>query len=545
MKKIKLKIGHRLGVGFGLVIAITIAVAGIGALYLSRSNDSMDEVVNQRFPHGVLINTLKSDFAEIISKMQKIIIENHPQGAHIEISLIEQAVEFITENMAKLEQSGVLLPEERQNITELKSAYAAFLPAKTRFVEIAKTGEIGDLSYFLSTNIYPLSVAYLLRLDALIGQNEELARRQGEAASAIARRALALMLALAGIGCVVAAAIGIVVTRAITRPLKVAVKVAELVAHGDLTMQIEVSSSDETGMLMQSLRDMNDSLIGIVGKVRDGTSSIELASAEIAAGTASLSDRTVQQARALGQTAASITELAATVKQTADNAGLASEQAKAASDTAVQGGGVVTQVVQTMELIKRSSQRIVDIIGVVDGIAFQTNILALNAAVEAARAGSEGRGFAVVAAEVRSLAQRSAEASKEIKILIEDSVQNVDAGSALVASAGKTMDEIVASVQRAAHLMNEISEASREQSSGIDSVHAAIQQMDQMTQQNAEMVEQATSASVALKEQSADLARSVSIFKTPLETAHPGAREEDPPPEPVAAPAVWELVSLA
>ena len=318
---------------------------------------------------------------------------------------------------------------------------------------------------------------------------------------------LGLLASALGMGCAA------YITRAITQPINAAVKVAQTVASGDLTSHIEVHTTEETGQLLQALKDMNSSLVNIVGQVRSGTETIATASTEIASGNLDLSSRTEEQASSLEETASSMEELTATVRQNADNAQQANQLALSASGVAVKGGEVVGKVVETMDAINDSSRKIVDIISVIDGIAFQTNILALNAAVEAARAGEQGRGFAVVASEVRNLAQRSAAAAKEIKTLIGDSVVAVDAGSKLVGEAGNTMAEIVASVQRVTDIMAEISLATQEQSSGIDQINQAIGQMDQVTQQNAALVEEAAAAAESLQEQSGQLAGVVSVFK--------------------------------
>jgi methyl-accepting chemotaxis protein len=292
-----------------------------------------------------------------------------------------------------------------------------------------------------------------------------------------------------------------------------ALAAARQVADGDLTGKIEVRSGDETGQLLEALKLMNGSLVKIVGEVRQGTDAIATASGQIASGNQDLSSRTEEQASSLEQTAASMEELTSTVKQNADNARQANQLAVSASSVAVKGGAVVSQVVDTMGAINTSSRKIVDIISVIDGIAFQTNILALNAAVEAARAGEQGRGFAVVAAEVRNLAQRSAAAAKEIKTLIDDSVGKVDEGSKLVGEAGRTMEEIVDSVKRVTDIMAEITAASQEQTSGIEQINQAITQMDQATQQNAALVEEASAAAQSLQEQAQGLSIAVGVFK--------------------------------
>ena len=307
--------------------------------------------------------------------------------------------------------------------------------------------------------------------------------------------------------------VGYWLVRAISGPIDEAVSIAQKVALGDLTQNIVVESSDETGKLLQALKDMNDSLVRIVGEVRGGTDTIATASNEIASGNLDLSQRTETQASSLEETASTMEELTSTVKQNAENARQANQLVVSASEHAIKGGAVVGNVVQTMSSIKESSRKIVDIIGVIDGIAFQTNILALNAAVEAARAGEQGRGFAVVAAEVRNLAQRSAAAAKEIKALISDSVEKVEAGSKQVDDAGSTMNEIVTSVQHVADIMSEISAASQEQSSGIEQVNLAITHMDEVTQHNAALVEQAAAAAQSMQDQAANLAMVVSVFK--------------------------------
>ena len=305
----------------------------------------------------------------------------------------------------------------------------------------------------------------------------------------------------------------VLVTRTTVRSMGHAVKVAQTVAAGDLTSRIDVTSSDETGQLLQALKGMNDSLIKIVGEVRGGADTIVSASGQIATDNQHLASRTEEQASALAETASSMEQLTATVKQNADNAHKANDLAVSASEVAIKGGSVVSQVVGTMTSINESSKKIVDIIGVIDGIAFQTNILALNAAVEAARAGEQGRGFAVVASEVRNLAQRSAAAAKEIKTLIGDSVGKVDAGSKLVDQAGATMHEIVTSIRRVTDIMADITSASQEQHAGIEHVNQAIAQMDKTTQQNAVLVEEAATAAQSMQYQAGNLVQVVGVFK--------------------------------
>ncbi|MET3131154.1 methyl-accepting chemotaxis protein [Oxalobacteraceae bacterium GrIS 1.11] len=331
---------------------------------------------------------------------------------------------------------------------------------------------------------------------------------------------LAIIIASAVIAGV--AGMGLMLAHKLVSALREAVKIAQTVAAGDLTYAIVVKSRDETGQLLQALKDMSNSLVQIVGRVRSGTDTIATASGQIASGNLDLSSRTEQQASSLEETASSMEQLTSTVKQNAANARQANQLAESASDVALQGGAVVSQVIETMSSIDASARKIVDIIGVIDGIAFQTNILALNAAVEAARAGEQGRGFAVVASEVRNLAHRSAAAAKEVKTLISNSVEQVDAGSKLVNQAGATMDEVVASVKRVSSIIGEITNAGQEQSSGIEQINQAITQMDAVTQQNAALVEEAAAAAASLQDQASTLAQVVSAFKINL--AHAPAR---------------------
>lgn len=373
-------------------------------------------------------------------------------------------------------------------------------PALTQLVDVARP--LGD------------------KLDALMSKLVE--RKNANAdelnheTSEIYSRIRVLLISLTVGGVLAGIAIGWLLSRSLTRQLggepAHAAQIAGRIAQGDLTVAINTQANDRTS-LMAAMQTMRDSLVGIVGEVRQGTDSIATASSQIAAGNQELSTRTEQQASSLEETAASMEELTSTVKQNADNARQANQLALSASEVAIKGGSVVAQVVDTMGAINGSSRKIVDIIGVIDSIAFQTNILALNAAVEAARAGEQGRGFAVVAAEVRILAQRSATAAKEIKELIDDSVSKVEQGSQQVGDAGKTMEEIVKSVRRVTDIMGEITAASQEQTSGIEQINQAVAQMDQVTQQNAALVEEAAAAADALQGQAGQLSQAVSAFK--------------------------------
>ncbi len=410
-------------------------------------------------------------------------------------------------------------PAQQKRLDDMKARHLEFKAVAESLFALRKnvnagTTTIADLSKEFSLGRDKAAMDGFRALDAEFDKAERdlLVVR---AAASESQRALNRNAIVGGslLAVVMASLMGMWITRSIVRPMAQAVEIAKRVAAGDLTSKIVVTTTDETGELLGALKLMNETLTGLVGKVRQGTDTIATASAEIASGNMDLSSRTEQQASSLEETASSMEELTGTSKQNADNARQANKLASSASEVAVKGGAVVSQVVSTMGSINESAKKIADIIGVIDGIAFQTNILALNAAVEAARAGEQGRGFAVVASEVRSLAQRSAAAAKDIKGLINDSVEKVDAGTRLVDQAGASMSEIVDSVRRVTDIISEIAAASEEQTAGIEQVNQAIGQMDEVTQQNAALVEQAAAAAESLQDQSANLAETVSVFK--------------------------------
>ncbi len=370
-------------------------------------------------------------------------------------------------------------------------------------------GDQAALAAFTAKQLYPAIDPIGGAVGKLIDVQLKEAHAYAQAGNVNAQRTLWISLVTSVVVLSAALVCAIWVMRSIVHPIEEAVRVAEAVAEGDLSQRIEVRRQDETGRLLASLQRMNEGLSNIVAEVRTGSDSIATGSSQIAMGSTDLSQRTEEQASNLQQTAASMEELTATVKHNADTARAANQLAASASAVAERGG----QVVQTMESISASSRKISDIIGVIDGIAFQTNILALNAAVEAARAGEQGRGFAVVAGEVRTLAQRSAQAAREIKVLIQESVERVDHGSSQVGEAGQTMNDIVVQVKRVTDLIGEITSASGEQSRGIEQVSDAVTQLDQVTQQNAALVEESAAAAESLKHQAAQLAQAVSVFR--------------------------------
>ncbi|GAB3546613.1 hypothetical protein GCM10027343_24650 [Noviherbaspirillum agri] len=418
----------------------------------------------------------------------------------------------ITE-IQKMLESGPLAEDERKHMDRIAAERKVAIDHLAALRELKSNGDVDGARLKFERDFNPALQTYLKSLQDFVVLQEanadKLRKQLSDERLSTVKMAGVLVLFIV-IGTIIGAG---ALIRSIRQPLVEAVDVANRIAQGDLTAHPEISRRDEFGDMMRALKRMNDALSAVVGKVRAGADTVVTASREIAAGNQDLSARTEEQASSLEETASSMEELTSTVKQNADNARHANQLAGSASEVAAKGGEVVSQVVDTMASINESSRKIVDIIAVIDGIAFQTNILALNAAVEAARAGEQGRGFAVVASEVRSLAQRSAAAAKEIKTLIDDSVDKVSAGARLVDQAGATMQEVVESVKRVTDIMGEISAASQEQTAGIEQVNEAISQMDQVTQQNAALVEEAASAAESMQAQAAQLADAVSIFK--------------------------------
>jgi methyl-accepting chemotaxis protein-1 (serine sensor receptor) len=428
-----------------------------------------------------------------------------------------------------------LTPEEKVIADRFDAARKEFLQsAMEPAVAAVRGGDLQQATSIVHGKMTELFQPVRKEIDGLIQLQLDEADRLDKKSSSMYDLVRIVCLTGMGFGLLLAAVVGAMLIRGIVRPLEEAVRIAHAVAGGDLTQEIDVRSNDETGRLMKALKEMNAGLVKIVSQVRSGTDTIATASGQIAAGNLDLSSRTEQQAGSLEETASSMEELTSTVKANAENARQANVLAVSASEVAGKGGAVVSEVVSTMGAINDSAKKIVDIIAVIDGIAFQTNILALNAAVEAARAGEQGRGFAVVAGEVRSLAQRSAAAAKEIKTLIDDSVEKVEVGSQLVDQAGATMAEIVQSVSRVTDIMAEITAASQEQTSGIEQVNQAITQMDQATSQNAALVEEASAAAQSLQEEADRLADAVGTFRINTTGFEQGVRRA-PAPAPATA----------
>jgi methyl-accepting chemotaxis protein len=507
-----LSIGKRLGLGFGLICLMLVAIIAISSKMLGQINDGTDEIVKNRMPKIEATNSLIDEINDIAIALRNMMLNEEPADRAKQTEVIMGSRKEIERILTELDRT-LQRPDARQLLAEMKTLTARYTAGQEDLIGLINKRTPDDARKYLSQQLRPV----FSDLKKVVVQQSELQKKVANEKATEADRThentTRMLWALGVVALGLAASIALAITRSITRPVQRALEVANTVAAGNLTSQIEVNTRDELGQLLQALKTMNENLARTVGTVRTGTHTISVAASEVAAGSMDLSARTEQQAGSLEETASSMEELTATVKQNADNARQANVLAEAASNVASRGGAVIGQVVGTMGDINSSASKINDIIGVIDGIAFQTNILALNAAVEAARAGEQGRGFAVVASEVRNLAQRSAAAAKEIKALISDSTDKVASGSKLVAEAGSTMQEIVDSVRRVTDIMAEISSASQEQTAGIEQINQAVVEMDQVTQQNAALVEEASAAAEAMKEQAARLSDAMAVFQ--------------------------------
>ncbi len=506
-----LRIQTRLLLLVGSLLALFVLACAFGLVRMKADNDSLGSLYNDRVGSLEQLKGVADAYGNgFVDTAHKV--ANGALSAQAGLAVVRSSQATIAKQWKDYADS-FLDDEERPLAAQARPLMARADALGADLAAKLAAGDVEGVKTLAAKDLYPA-------IDPVADVIDKLALLQlsgaGKEYDAAQKLFSTMLWAAIGVGAgvlLIATLFATRLVRSIAGGLQAAVKVAQTVAGGDLGGRIAVDRHDEIGTLMAALKAMNDSLVEIVGDVRNASESIATGSSQIANGNADLSQRTEEQASNLQQTAASMEELTATVRQNADTARRASELAEDASSVAARGGDVVGQVVQTMDGITDSSRRIADIIGTIDGIAFQTNILALNAAVEAARAGEEGRGFAVVAGEVRSLAQRSATAAKEIKVLIGESVDKVENGTRLVADAGRTMGDIVAQVRRVSVLISEISAASGEQSIGIGQVGDAVAQLDQVTQQNAALVEESAAAAESLKQQAAGLARTVATFK--------------------------------
>lgn len=514
MKLTDFNIRTRLNFGFAVVLVLMALITMIGIARLQQVA-SATNLMSEATEKMLLVEEWMGGTQANSVRVHAIALSNDPeQDRYYQAAIDAQSLRL---NEIQKRMSALVASDDGKRLMALAAEKRqAYIAIRNKLMDFKSSGRemgTGALKSQIDQDLQAANAAYLAAMQQFVEHQKKSFSTQYAAVQSLTQSSRTLMLSV-GIAVVLLGAVfAWLLSRSITKPLSRAVAVAKTVAAGDLGSKIEASSKDETGQLLLALKDMNASLRQSVAEVRGGTDAIATASKQIAAGNLELSSRTEQQASALEETASSMQELTSTVKKNADNAHRANLLAASASGVATKGGAVMAQVVKTMDAINESSSKVFDIVSVIDGIAFQTNILALNAAVEAARAGEQGRGFAVVATEVRNLAQRSASAAKDIKALIGASVNQVNDGSTLVTEAGATMDQIVDSIKKVTDIMAEIAAASAEQSAGIEQVNQAVGQMDQVTQQNAALVEEAAAAAQAMQEQAVVLAHAVSFFQ--------------------------------
>ncbi|GKV96398.1 MCP four helix bundle domain-containing protein [Pectobacterium aroidearum] len=506
------RIGYRLGAGFAILILMLFVVSIFSLSKLSSFQDSARSIVKDVYPQTVDSNSLIDNVNSILVAYQRLMLVSDQTQIQTNVARVNEFRQEIGRLLDKLESQTV----EERSVSQLRAIRAIrneFLKSGDKIISEVVAGNRDAAIEEFNNNLNVTQRQYRDAVRQLVNYQDDAMDTSVEAMAEVYSETRIILLLILALGAVFGALIAWSITRSVTRPIQQALQVADRVAQGDLTSRITVTSKDETGLLLQSLDHMNTSLSTIVGQVRDGAETISTAASQIAAGNQDLSARTEEQASSLEETAASMEQLTSTIKNTAENTQQATEIANKASGAAKQSGDVMVSVTQKMRGIRDSSQRMAEIIGVIDGIAFQTNILALNAAVEAARAGEQGRGFAVVAGEVRSLAQRSATAAREIKDLIDDSVSKIQEGMSLVDTAEETMGGLTGYVRDVNEIISEISQASREQSDGINQMNLAVGQIDTTTQQNAALVEESASAALSLQAQASVLAEAVSAFK--------------------------------
>jgi len=536
MKIRDLKIATRLGLGFGAICLALAFTVGLGVVNLSQVNDASDTIVDKRIPRIDLSTRLQDEVNDIAIALRNAMLSEDMADRAKQVDEVTSSRKKAEAILAQLDKT-LESEKGRALLRQQQALNARYTKAQDELLVLINANDLEGAKTHLK-GMRVILTEYKRVIAEQVAMQKTLASQDSDQATATYLFSRNMMLGLGVLALAVSAVLAWWISRSIVHPIRRALAVADAVAAGDLTTQVQVTSKCEAGQLLAALKTMNENLVKTVATVRSGTEAIGTASSEVAAGNQDLSSRTEQQASSLEETASSMEELTSTVKQNADNARQANTLAEAASGVAARGGDVISEVVTTMAQIHEASGKITDIISVIDGIAFQTNILALNAAVEAARAGEQGRGFAVVAGEVRNLAQRSAAAAKEIKSLIDDSSEKVGTGSRLVQEAGSTMGDIVDSVGRVTDILNEITSASQEQSAGIEQINEAITQMDTVTQQNAALVEEAAAASQSMQDQAARLSAAVAVFKLEQQHAAPvRAAAVAPAAAPVAAAA--------
>ena len=509
------RIGYRLGAGFAALAAMLLIVGILSILKLSSFHDNARDIVQEIYPKTVDANNLIENVSEGVRVFQQLLLVSGDDKIKSVTDQIPPVSQEITRLMSELEKYANESNNAKiqQVISDIRTIRADFLSSGQKVIALVKANDRDAAINEFNDHLNPLQKAYRKAVRQLVDYQDDMMMSTVDSMSATYHEIRLVLLVILGLGVALSVWIALAITRSVTQPIQQALVMADRVSQGDLTSQISTSRKDEAGLLLQALDNMNDSLRQIVGQVRDGAEAISTAASQIAAGNQDLSSRTEEQASSLEQTAASMEELVSTIKNTAENTQQATSIANQASSAAHRSGEVMLSVTNKMRSIREASMRMAEIIGVIDGIAFQTNILALNAAVEAARAGEQGRGFAVVAGEVRSLAQRSATAAKEIKELIDDSVDKIQEGMQLVDTAESTMDGLTGHVKDVHSIINEISQASHEQSDGISQINIAVGQIDTTTQQNAALVEESASAALSLQSQASLLAEAVSAFR--------------------------------